>query len=85
MKYLTILWNSELFRILLVVAVIVLIFCLVVIASTFYHPDEGLKKRPGIYYVTSEGKEFWGDHLKEQSILYDENNKPVIMLKGGTK
>ncbi len=83
MKYLTILWNSELFRILLVVSVITLVFCDVVIVSTLYPSDEGLKKRPGIYYITSEGKEFYGNHLKEQAILYDENNKPVIMLKGG--
>ena len=83
MKYLTILWDSELFRILSVLAVITLVFCGLVIVSALYPSDEGLKKRPGIYYVTNEGKEFWGDHLKEQSILYDENNKPVIMLKGG--
>jgi len=63
--------------------VITLVFCDIVIVSTLFPLDESTKKRPGIYYVTSEGKEFWGDHLKEQSILYDENNKPVIMLKGG--
>ncbi len=83
--YLKIVIDSMFFRYLIVTTVAVMIITLSIVSVIIVYPQDDISEEAGIYYINSEGKKIHGDHLKEQSILYDKNDRPIWVLPGKEK